>query len=409
MNLLSFLFKPIVWIPIVTILIVLTVRNYRKLNRMKILNVDSVLLMLEIPKDNDKNELSAEQMFMALHGILRDATELKNSGGVQEHLSFEIASTGNQIRFFVWVPKIFQSFVEGQIYAQYPSVQIYRMNEDYVDRREKYPVQYSTEIVLTDDQALPIKTFDSFEVDPLAGVTATLAKLNPTGGEEMWVQILTRPIADDWRKKSEEWIKSVKDGKKLSIGMDFLKTLGEALWKSPEDLNKEEKKELSERDKLRVSKAQEKSDKLGYEVKIRLVYVGSKEIDAKLNMQALVGTFKQYNSTALNGFKMTKASFDKEELNKYKERQFGDHGYVLNVSELASVYHLPHASVETPNIVWASSKTAEPPSKLPLMTGNPSIDENISAFGLTDFRGIKNQFGMYRRLSVKLALVSLVF
>ena len=397
MNLLSFLFKPIVWIPIVTILVVLTVRNYRKLNRMKILNVDSVLLMLEIPKDNDKNELSAEQMFMALHGILRDASELKNTGGVQEHLSFEIASTGNQIRFFVWVPKIFQSFVEGQIYAQYPSVQIYRMNEDYVDRREKYPVQYSTEITLTDDQALPIKTFDTFEVDPLAGVTATLAKLNPTGGEEMWIQILTRPIADDWRKKSEAWIKSVKDGKKLSIGMDFLKTLGEALWKSPEDLNKEEKKELSERDKLRISKAQEKSDKLGYEVKIRLVYVGSKEIDAKLNMQALVGTFKQYNSTALNGFKMTKASFDKSALDKYKERQFADNGYVLNVSELASVYHLPHASVETPNIVWASSKTAEPPSKLPLMTGNPAIDENISAFGLTDFRGIKNQFGMLRR------------
>ncbi len=397
MNLLSFLFKPIVWIPIVTLLAVLTVRNYRKLNRMKVLNVDSVLLMLEIPKDNDKNELSAEQMFMSLHGILRDANELKNTGGVQEHLSFEIASTGNQIRFFVWVPKIFQSFVEGQIYAQYPSVQIYRMNEDYVDRREKYPVNYSTEIVLTDDQALPIKTFDSFEVDPLAGVTATLAKLNPTGGEEMWIQILTRPIADDWRKKSEDWIKSVKDGKKLSFGMDFLKSLGEALWKQPEELNKDVKKELSERDKLRVSKAQEKSDKLGYEVKIRLVYVGEKEIDAKLNMQALVGTFKQYNSTALNGFKMTKATFDKNELNKYKERQFADDGFVLNVSELASVYHLPHASVETPNIVWASSKTAEPPSKLPLMTGNPAIDENISAFGLTDFRGIKNQFGMYRR------------
>ena len=397
MNFLSFLFKPIVWIPIVVILVVLTVRNYRKINRIKVLNVDSVLLMLEIPKDNDKNELSAEQMFMSLHGILRDANELKNTGGVQEHFSFEIASTGNQIRFFVWVPKIFQSFVEGQIYAQYPSVQIYRMNEDYVDRRDKYDVHYSTEITLTDDQALPIKTFDSFEVDPLAGITATLAKLNPQGGEEMWIQILTRPVADDWRKKSEEWIKSVKDGKKLSFGMDILKTFVDALIKPPEELNKETKKELSERDKLRVSKAEEKSDKLGYEVKIRLAYVGNKEIDAKLNMQALVGTFKQFNSTALNGFKSTKATFDKSELDKFKERQFADSGYVLNVAELASVYHLPHSSVETPNIVWASSKTAEPPSKLPLMTGNPSIDENISAFGLTDFRGIKNQFGMYRR------------
>ena len=45
---------PIVWIPIVILLIILTIRNYRKLNRLKILNVDSVLLMLEIPKTNDK-------------------------------------------------------------------------------------------------------------------------------------------------------------------------------------------------------------------------------------------------------------------------------------------------------------------------------------------------------------------
>ncbi|MBR6166746.1 type IV secretion system DNA-binding domain-containing protein [Candidatus Saccharibacteria bacterium] len=32
-----------------------------------------------------------------------------------------------------------------------------------------------------------------------------------------------------------------------------------------------------------------------------------------------------------------------------------------------------------------------------MLTGNPSYDENLSAFGLTDFRGIKHQFGMYRK------------
>ena len=106
-SIFRFLLMPIVWIPIVVILIVLTVRNYRKANRLQVLNVDSVLLMMEIPKDNDKKELAAEQLFASLHGILRDTQELKNSGGVQEHLSFEIASSGNQIRFFVWVPKIY--------------------------------------------------------------------------------------------------------------------------------------------------------------------------------------------------------------------------------------------------------------------------------------------------------------
>ena len=73
--------------------------------------------------------------FAETNGVSQSATpykddlkqELKNSGGVQEHLSFEIVSTAGQIRFYVWVPKVLQSFVEGQIYSQYPSVQIYRM------------------------------------------------------------------------------------------------------------------------------------------------------------------------------------------------------------------------------------------------------------------------------------------
>ncbi|MBR0479891.1 type IV secretion system DNA-binding domain-containing protein [Candidatus Saccharibacteria bacterium] len=114
-------------------------------------------------------------------------------------------------------------------------------------------------------------------------------------------------------------------------------------------------------------------------------------------MQALVGTFKQYNSTNLNGFRQIGGSFNAADLDAYKLRQFSDRGFILNISELASVYHLPHTSVETPNIVWASSKTAEPPAKLPVLTGETAIDENISAFGLTNFRGINHQFGLYRR------------
>ena len=84
-HIIHFLATPIVWISIVLILAFLTYRNYKKLNRLKVLNVDSVLLMLEIPKDNDKKELAAEQLFASLHGILRDRsyidlTVLKNMG-----------------------------------------------------------------------------------------------------------------------------------------------------------------------------------------------------------------------------------------------------------------------------------------------------------------------------------------
>jgi len=376
----------------------MTWRNYQRVDIVK--EIESVLLVLEIPKANDKSELAAEQMFASLHGILRDNKELRLNGGYQEHLSFEIASVGGRIQFYVWVPKTLQSFVEGQIYSQYPQVQIHAAEEDYVTHERHHSVVYTSELVPTDKEFLPIKTFQSFEVDPLAGITGTLAKLEDTD-EEIWIQMLVRPVADDWHKSSDAWIKSVKNGSMAifsggGLNGKWLATLLTALWNPPEQGPAGAAKEISERDKTRISEAEKKATKLGYQAKIRIAYLGESTTNAKLRMQGIVGTFKQFNSTNLNGFKMANESFAKESLAKYKSRLFADRGYLLNIEEVASVYHLPHTNVETPNIVWASTKTAEPPAKLPLLTGNPAIDENISAFGMTNFRGINHQFGMLR-------------
>lgn len=396
-TLLNFFLQWYVWMPIVLVLLILTIRNYRRAEITQA-QQEGDLLVLEIPKTNDKKELAAEQMFASLHGILRDREELKGNGGVQEHLSFEFASVNGQIRFYVWVPRQLRSFVEGQIYSQYPTVQIREADEDYVAHERDHSVVYTTDIVLSEKDVLPIKTFQSFEVDPLAGITGTLAKLETTG-DEMWVQILTKPIADDWHKNTERWIKGVRAGKTSSSTnyLGWLPQMLEALWKPPEGGDKVTiAKELSDRDKTRISEAETKATKLGYEVKIRVAYLGENQTTARQQLQAIVGTFKQFNSTNLNGFKASNASFSKESLIPYRQRQFGSGGFVLNIEELASVFHLPHTNVETPNIVWASSKTAEPPAKLPIISGNPAIDENISAFGLTNFRGINHQFGMLR-------------
>ncbi|TAL15179.1 DUF87 domain-containing protein [Patescibacteria group bacterium] len=398
LTIINFILQWYVWVPAVLVLGYLTYRNYRRVDVAK--TVESDLLVLEIPKANDKKELAAEQLFASLHGIFRDKAELRLNNGVQEHLSFEIASVNGQIRFYVWVPRTLRSFVEGQIYSQYPTVQIHEAEEDYVLHEREHSVVYTSEITLTESEMLPIKTFQSFEVDPLAGITGTLAKLEQSG-EEVWIQILVRPITDEWHRRSDRWIADVKRGKASAAGMEefslawFVGLFG-ALWKPPEEGKGGSAPELSDRNKTRISEATTKATKLGYEVKIRLAYLGDNTTNARLRMQAIVGTFKQFNSTNLNGFKVSGASFKKEELIRYRARSFNDRGFILNIEELASVFHLPHTNVETPNIVWASSKTAEPPAKLPIITGNSAIDENISAFGLTNFRGINHQFGMLR-------------
>ncbi len=388
-----------VWLPLVILLSFLTWRNYQQLN--EFISSDNVLLILEIPKTNDKKELAAEQLFASLHGILRDKRELKLSRGAQEHLSFEVASVNGQIRFYVWTPRSLQSFVEGQIYAQYPTVQIHQASEDYTEHERDHSVTYTTEMTLTASEFLPIKTFQTFEVDPLAGITGTLAKLESTG-EELWIQVLAKPVEDSWQIEADHWISRLREGSASilpSVGgsMRWLGGLFAALWRPPEEgLAGGKGPEISERNKTRIAEAEKKATKLGYEVKIRLAYLGENQTNAKLRMQALVGTFKQFNSTNLNGFTPIKAAYGKEFLEKYRRRAFFGEGFILNIEELASVFHLPHTNVETPNIVWASAKTAEPPSKLPVLTGSDTNDDQISAFGVTNFRGINHQFGMLR-------------
>ncbi|MDR0955778.1 MAG: type IV secretion system DNA-binding domain-containing protein [Candidatus Nomurabacteria bacterium] len=387
-----------IWVPLVLILAFLTYRNYKKIGASEDPKYDWTLLTLEIPRDNDKKELAAEQMFAALHGILRDKKELKISGGAQEHISFEIVSKNNQIRFFVRVPKHLQNFVEGQIYAQYPTVQIHEAPEDYAAAIGAQPVVATAELNLTDNAMLPIKTFQSFEVDPLAGITATLAKLS--SGEQVWIQILARPVGDAWHEQSARFISRIKSGKKTvrSSGLAWLTQALGALWQPPDATTSTTVKDLSERDKTRIAESEKKSQKLGYDVKIRLAYLGASPTGAKMQMQAVAGAFKQFNSTNLNGFKLAGAiSFTRGDLEKFTRRSFPvSSGFILNTEELASVFHLPHTNVETPNIVWASSKTAEPPTQLPVLTGDPAHDAGISAFGLTNFRGLQQQFGLYR-------------
>lgn len=370
-----------------------------KNKRIKAPAYEHCLLMLEIPRTNDKKELAAEQMLAALHGILRTKRELKLHGELQEHISLEIAAIGQRIRFYIWTPKHLQAFVEGQIYAQYPTVQIYQQSEDYAERQLHQTVIHSAELTLTDNETLPIKTFPSFEVDPLAAITATLAKLDKED-EEMWIQIMARPVHDDWHRKGAKMVKRIKGGKGILSGSSgtMLNYAGEALYalvRPPQSGGEgASAPEISERDKGRITGIEEKGKKLGYQVKIRLMYAGHDQNTARLRMQALVGAFKQFNSTNLNGFTSKGATFNRDKQLEYQTRFFIDHGFILNIEELASLFHLPHTTVETPNIVWSTTKTAEPPSNVPI--AQPGMEKEISLFGVTNFRGDNTVFGIYR-------------
>jgi hypothetical protein len=231
-----------------------------------------------------------------------------------------------------------------------------------------------------------------------------LATLQPN--EQLWVQYMMRPVDDSWHARSLSYVSELKNGKKSNIFDNWQQRLFllpleailyfiQALVNPPQPKEKkEEKKEMTPGQTTIASAIETKAEKIGYEVKIRVAYIGDSADLAKQRMQALYGGFKQFNTINLNGLSGGGYDTTAESLQEYRARYFEGGGFILNVEELASLYHLPHTSVETPNIAWTTTKVGEPPTNLPTLANTPQ--EALSLIGTTTFRQTNVKFGVKR-------------
>lgn len=423
------------------------------------------VLQVRVARENETGPLVAEQIFSSIHGVYRKiGLWHRLFGATQDKISLEIANIGSHIKFFIAFPSKYKNFIEGQIYAQYPDVEIEEV-EDYAkieelevslgntsnesDEKGIIPIKdlpaikakkefinvdlaknvFGAELTLTDPVIYPIKRYPQFEdkmaklaVDPIAGVTATLAKLNDHD-EQAWIQIVVRPMSDKWRILFTKCVKIVSKG----------------IWANIETLQKAYIKAFCTRSKLKrivffplyfifwihglkaggtssfssegggesiddaVSRTHEKETgtaaamdkvvKLLYEANVRILYLQkqrNKEV-ANVKLQEIAGSFKQFNIPQVNGFQTGAYVNGQEALRRYMHRYMED-SFVLNVEELATIYHLPNKSVSTPNIYWVKSRKLEPPTDIPVPRGELAND--LTLLGKTNFRGIEKVFGI---------------
>jgi hypothetical protein len=340
-----------------------------------------VTLKIAVPRNNQKSPLAAEQMFAALHGIGL------NKSKSMDHFSLEMAAGSYGIHFICIVDKKYKTFFENQIYAQYPEAQITEIS-DYAETLDKTPGQIEiAELGLAKEFYLPIRTFTSFEVDPLASITGAISNLPP--GQEVFIQILARPLADSWQKTGKAYVekqrsKTDAEGKKVSLES------GEA--------------EL-------IKLIETKNAKVGFQFKIRILAKTSDSLSSTRLINEVVAAFGQYRTAVFNSLAKPKGlkGWDKFKadinqrlthlflgkrlgdqlsiLQKYKQRYLDEFtADIVNTEELASLYHLPNVSVETPNIAWARAKKLEYPLNVPT--------QDCRILGKTDYRGIHIPFGI---------------
>ncbi len=354
-----------------------------------------LIMQILVPRENDRTPLAAEQMFASIHGILGDSIKSFDM------VSFEIASSGEDgIKFYVVIPQHLAKFVEGQIYAQYPNADI-RYVSDYTKKENTNMKLFVTtgEVELEKDFIFPIKTFRNFEVDPLAAITGAISDLKI--GHSAWIQILVRPVSNYWQSSSKKYITAIRDGKNPygDSFMDHLGALLSGVGRNLSNMGSDSEPQRKEVVKLQPGQEEELGEienkmlKLGFEFGIRVVTKAPTHIESEQILRDIVASFKQFTTAHLNTFIHSVPTKSGQEIySDYVKRYLtGSIVDILNIEELASLYHLPNISVETPNIAWSRSKKLEPPMNLP-----KAGDDGVTVFAETDYRGAKTEFGIKR-------------
>jgi|AntRauTorckE6833_2_1112554.scaffolds.fasta_scaffold00138_4 hypothetical protein len=356
------------------------------------------LLKIIPPTDVLKTPLAMELFINGLHQTFGEAT-LKDRfwvGSVRPTFSLEITSNDGKVNFYIWTRKSIIGFIESQIYAQYPGIEIVEA-DDYATKfefdRSKHKM-WALEYNFTEDNSIPIRTYVDYgldkpskeeeKVDPITPMLEFLGSTNE--GERIWFQILIKAHKKEDKKpgkffgKTDLW----EDNHKEQI-------------KKIQELNQDEdsegnKKTLppSEIQKERIQAIERSQGKLPFDVGIRSIYISEKDNFNPVNIGGLIGAFKQYSSKNMNGFKPANTTkidhwwqdpfgknikmMEDQYFNHYRERAYfykefmgkGRKVLVMNAEELATIFHFPGTVAMTPNLERVKSRKSNSPSDLPV-------------------------------------------
>jgi len=353
------------------------------------------LLQIKLPKTIDKTPQAMELFMLSLFQTGGEATWIDRlwNGKTRPWFSLEITSDGGSVHFYIWTRKSSAGYIESQLYAQYPSIEIAHV-EDYTRDINLGSGEFDVwgcEFDLTAPDPFPIKTYVAYgldkdqdvekRIDPISQTLEFLSSVTP--GNRIWLQILVRahkkedPKPGTWFDKTDKW----KDDAKVEIK----KIKEEATTK--DDEGKKSLMQLTDGQKETILAIEKSIAKYPFDVGIRGLYVFEKDGFDGANIGGMIGSFKQYSDPTLNGFKPARTTsfnypwqdFTGSRVKRAKQKIFEayvERGYfyepfkkphfILNTEELATIFHFPASVAESTSLERVDSRKGEAPANLPI-------------------------------------------
>lgn len=390
----------LVWLPLLTGYLSLRLwLDYKE--REWINSQEKLLLEIRLPNELVKSPAAMEVFVQNLHQVgVGSLTDVYFKGRVRPWFSLELVSDEGRVHFYIWTFASQRKVVETQLYAHFPNIEVYEVPDYALPLKHdtaKYKFGKLAHMILTKADAYPIKTYidygldkdpdEEYKNDPIAPVIEFLGSLKK--GEHAWIQILLRghtkeglkymrliPKAD-WKAAAEAEIKSIASKAKFKSGEEKEKGI--------------DPKFMSEAQKDTIKAIERSIDKIAFDTMIRVFYFAEIEAHNPSNIGGLLGSFKQFGSANLNGFKpgwstsldypwqdfkdMRKNKSESKMIEAYKRRaifhapfkHFHDKPFILTTEEVATIYHFSsNIVVATPTLTRIPSKKAEAPANLPV-------------------------------------------
>lgn len=327
-----------------------------------------------------------EQLYSSFSGFHARGWQKMLYGEPYLALELAVHHIGEEIHFYVAVPKVYEAIVEKQILGFYPSADVSK-TKDY-NIFNPAGEELGSCILLERHEALPFRTYQKLEADPMGEIITAMSKLEEEG-EGAAIQILIKPSHREKLKTLASKInKEIQQGRSFYEALrqaqksDTAEVLKEAFldFLSPSKKGRtpeEEERRQEQKAKLRattpyheelIKSIAAKFAKPLFDTNIRIVASASSRDRASKILQEIESAFAQFALPDLNALKSVRAKGSdlKKLIFLYSFRIFDEaRAMPLSTEELASLYHFPIATQAVPRVKFLKAKSAEPPPDLP--------------------------------------------
>jgi hypothetical protein len=312
-------------------------------------------------------------------------------------LEIAISNDSDHVIFYVCAPRNKADLLEKVVLGLYPDAKIEEISNDYNIFNISGGAAASFAKATVSD-LMTIKTYDQFETDPINVLLNTFSKLSRVG-EGASIQFTVCPTGDRYINEYGSFLDRLRKGEKMKdLNLEFIhavgteaKAWGKATWSvltglalgsdDSSDEKKDEKKENKYVDEIAISSVTEKLKSTIVETNIRIITSAETQVRAEAIARDLEASFHQFTSTSGNGiaFESVRPKELMDFFHDFAYRKMSrDHLFHLNFHELATLFHFPASTIDSPQLKQAKSGSAPAPMEM----GDKGI-----LLGYNEFRG----------------------